>query len=490
MRWTAPPERREIGLVLLCFFAYFLAYNIEVTLQVLGIDAAATKAKGAVLSRLGVGNTVIGDDGLRPAGWRDKLELDVFGDWEWSQGHVAGDGTERSQSKGSGRHGAQWIARKDVQDIAGVQEPFGDSTVNDGLQNWGKDLPETAIVGHASGYTIFDNVYIFNGTVYLITDSAAAWPPLSTMVASTGLGFKEWQVVSIEQGRKIMGEYGATIRGVSWLAADEQPHNSTLFGLWKTYASLDTLIDASGNTALPPPRRLIFPHSLSFTDEDPPHEQYSTRRSRVDTGFHPYTLKAAFPSITMMYREDWEDYHKMEVPYVFERLVVADRTAAAPALENGQPVYAPSMLLGASANWWEPVRKNMAEFFGEYDVKTKAKKVITYLHTQGAQIPKLAEEDHEALVKALQSFGKSKGYEVNIVSTETFETDWPTQMTAIVKSSVVVGVHGYHLIDALFMRRTSQSTLVELFPKDKFVRDRELAAHSVGLHYRALWSNV
>lgn len=138
----------------------------------------------------------------------------------------------------------------------------------------------------------------------------------------------------------------------------------------------------------------------------------------------------------MMYKEDWEDYHKLGVPFVFERLVVADRSAAATALEKGQPVYAPCMLLETSENWWEPVRKNLAQYLGEYDVKPKAKTVITYLHSQDARSPKLSGDDHEDLVKGLQNFGKKSGYEINVVSTETFETDWPTRMTAITKSSV------------------------------------------------------
>ena len=149
MRWTAPPDRREIGFILLCLGTYLVAYNIEITLQVLGIDAAATK--GAVLSRLGVGSTVIGDDGRKPAGWRDSLELDIFGTWQWFRGHVAGDGTEVSQLTGSGRHGAQWVAQKDIQDVGGLQKPFGDSTVNDVLQTWGDDIPQTRLVNHVPG---------------------------------------------------------------------------------------------------------------------------------------------------------------------------------------------------------------------------------------------------------------------------------------------------------------------------------------------------
>ena len=35
-----------------------------------------------------------------------------------------------------------------------------------------------------------------------------------------------------------------------------------------------------------------------------------------------------------MYFQDFEDYEKMEVPYVFERVVVSDRKAAALSLER------------------------------------------------------------------------------------------------------------------------------------------------------------
>lgn len=38
------------------------------------------------------------------------------------------------------------------------------------------------------------------------------------------------------------------------------------------------------------------------------------------------------------------------------------------------------------------------------------------------------------------------------------------------------------------MRPSPQSTLLELFPANTFVRDRELAVRSVGLQYRALRS--
>ncbi|KDR80331.1 hypothetical protein GALMADRAFT_61700 [Galerina marginata CBS 339.88] len=486
MRWTAPPDKREITLVILCLTVYFLAYNIDASLQTLGIDPAATQ--GAVFSRLGLGRSKdIGKDGRKPPGWRDSLEGAIFGDWTWDEGHVAGDGKERYQPKGTGRHGATWMERP--KSVKVDDQAFGDSTVDNALQRWGDDLPQTRLVKHVPGYNILDNVYIFNGSVYLVTDSASALPHMSSIVESAGNGFGKWEIISSEDASDILGTYGSTIRGVSWMSADSSPHNSTLFALWRAYSSLDRTIDETGLTKLPPPQRLIFPHNRFFVDQNPPFDEYWIRRARVDTGFHPYLSKAALPQLTVQYLEDWEDYQKMEVPFVYERLVIADRTVASKAAPEDLPVYSTAFDLDASEHWWEPVRRNLAQYVGEYEVKPKAKKVVTYLHTQSQRGPKLSSDDHENLVKALEKMTNYQGYELHVVSTQTSETDWVDRMTAIVKSSVILSVHGDHLMDSVFMRPTPQPTVMELFPADKFVRDREFAVHSVGLHYVAWLGN-
>ena len=227
MRWTAPPDKREIALVFLSLTIYFLAYNVDASLEILGIDPSV--ARGAVFSRLGLGSRVIGKDGRKPPGWRDSLETEIFGDWPWDEGHVAGNGDERSQRKGTGRHGATWTRQGRKDDERGtVHGPLREPTVSNALQRWGRDLPQTEVVKHVSGninyhfhvhflpltvsrvgYTILDNVYTLNDTVYLISDSANSFPPLSSIVTSTGVGFREWKLLSVEDGHKIVGDYGA-----------------------------------------------------------------------------------------------------------------------------------------------------------------------------------------------------------------------------------------------------------------------------------------
>jgi hypothetical protein len=52
----------------------------------------------------------------------------------------------------------------------------------------------------------------------------------------------------------------------------------------------------------------------------------------------------------------------------------------------------------------------------------------------------------------------------------------------------VLSVSGNHLADAMFMKRTHQSTLMEFFPPNEFNRDWETVVQSMGIRYVA-WQN-
>lgn len=242
------------------------------------------------------------------------------------------------------------------------------------------------------------------------------------------------------------------LNGVTWMSADTTPRkfnsstydattllislkdNSTLLALWRTYSSLDQHITASGQTSLPPPTRLFFPQVRVFTDPNPLPHFHMIRRRRVDTGFHPFLLKAAFPQLTVLYQEDWEDYHKLPLPFVIERIVVADREAAEAAIKRDQPVFSPAFNLPSSKHWWEPVRHTLLSFLSE---PVSKKKVVTYIHRQSEKTGiRLRNEDHEALVLGLKKLERDYGYEIHIVSSLFDETDWATRMSAISKSTV------------------------------------------------------
>lgn len=148
MTWFSLPDRRELTLILFSLTVYLISYNIDTSLTLLGLNPSATE--GAVLTRLGLGGTkYIDSDGRKPEGWRDALEEQAYGKWTWDTGHVAGDGSERSQTKGMGRHGAMWVSKR--MPGATTSSFLGLSTVDQALLWWHDDLPVTKLVKHAPG---------------------------------------------------------------------------------------------------------------------------------------------------------------------------------------------------------------------------------------------------------------------------------------------------------------------------------------------------
>ncbi|KAJ7185634.1 hypothetical protein C8R46DRAFT_982339 [Mycena filopes] len=492
VRWTAPPTRREVSLFIFSLTVFALAYNVDSSVRLQQLQRSLGLAVG------GVGGGPIGADGRRAASVGDALEDAIYGAWRWDAGEIAGDGEERRQAKGVGRHGAMWVERREVQESALLgkvegtdkSKGWGQPTVEEAFWRWGEDVPRTSMVNHVPGYTVIDNIILFNGTMNIVTDDPNAFPSIPKMIFSTDLN--QWRFLSPQKAREVLGPFGGSIRGVTWMSADSAPHNSTLLALWRTYSALDPNISAAGATTLAPPRRLLYPYYGFFTDRNPEHADVTTRRQRVVNGIHPELVKAAFPFTTVMYYADWEDYHAMEVPFVVERLVVADRTAAREGVQPHDPIYAaPFRMEGreVSPYWWEPVRRTLATYFDVYGEKAPKKKTVTYVHRQSQTHGlRLSEADHLALVGALQKLERDHGYEVHVVSNVDEEMSWSERLGAIVRSSVMLGVYDSDLLDSVYMQRTPQTTLMEFFPPQTFAREQEIVAHSVGMRYIAWWN--
>lgn len=104
----------------------------------LGIDPVTTHQ--VVFGGLGLGKTVIGKDGRKPPNWRDALEVDVYGNWSWDEGHIASDPL-------------QWVQKNAI--------GSGDLTVNDALQKWGGDISQTKLLRHAPGSCKLAGLFLF-----------------------------------------------------------------------------------------------------------------------------------------------------------------------------------------------------------------------------------------------------------------------------------------------------------------------------------------
>ncbi|KIJ59389.1 hypothetical protein HYDPIDRAFT_118615 [Hydnomerulius pinastri MD-312] len=484
MPWYSPPNRREISLILFSVSTFILFYNLESSFSHFGNDpevVAATSRSGRRNSKLGAAREL-------PTSWRDDWDMEIYGDWAWEEQQVAKNAQKREEKARN-----MYSSMKAPAPVSQDPRMFGTIGVNDGFVNWEDEIPMTSVIQHVPGYTILDNVFMINGTVFLVTDDPS-FPSLGS-VASSGENSHElprpsdWQILSSSQARHTLGDHGGLIHGVSWLSTDASPSNYTLFSLWRTYSSLNTSLSVSDGLTLPPPRRIFYPNVPTFMGERPDLNGPIILRQRSPSGFHPFLAKAAFPTVGLMYKEDWEDFALMEVPFILRRVVVADQGAARRSRGDVPPFALPLVELGASKEWWEPIRRNVASFLGVVDQepkkswRSKTKTVITYLSRQDAPSgPKLKSADHEALVKALNNLGS--GYIVNIIPSES---PWTRRMTAVAQSTILIGLYGDHLADSVYMAPSAHSTLMEIFPPGTFTHDAEISVKSLGINYFAWW---
>ncbi|KAI0674124.1 hypothetical protein C8Q78DRAFT_966787 [Trametes maxima] len=371
--------------------------------------------------------------------------------------------------------------------------------------SWGSgQVPETEIVAHVPGWTIFDRLYILNGTAYVVSDSPENVPERKYIISTAAFiengpeaearripGDKEMRVISTEEARRLFGTEAERLDGVTWLANDPKQfithyyHWSAelFFGFWRTYSSLDPTIPPSGETTLPAPRRLIFPH-------------IDAANWRDYAAMNQWVLRTAFPSISMEFMNDWKERVALGHPFVLDRVVLADRAAAM----NGemflrtQRTAANAFSLPGSVNWWTTIRNNVVGFStldenaGAMSVGgVPTRPVITYISRQGWNRRMLIQADHDRLVQELYRLRDTYGYEVNVVEMDKLTRIEQFHLAA--RTTIMMGVHGNGLTSLLWMRPTPRSTVMEFFFPGGFAHDYEYTTRALGMVHYGFWGD-
>lgn len=201
----------------------------------------------------------------------------------------------------------------------------------------------------------------------------------------------------------------------------------TLLSLHRLYSTVP-----SHNST--PPHRLFFPTISTFSDPAPDPDDDAVIRKRSNTGIHPYTLKAAYPTLSgALFSEDFADFSGLDIPMLLDRVVIADRAAAA-RYGSTADLWSGPFTLSAPRDWFDGVQRNLARYFGEGEGKGDGKKEVTYLVRQGyaGSGARLRAEDHKALLEQLKNLQKS-GYKVNVIDESS---TWAQRMKAVVRSTV------------------------------------------------------
>ncbi|KAF9450770.1 hypothetical protein P691DRAFT_809605 [Macrolepiota fuliginosa MF-IS2] len=275
-----------------------------------------------------------------------------------------------------------------------------------------RELPYTTLVAHAPGWTLFRNLYMSNGTLYILTPRPKKFPEIRLMM-STGLpaentpqniaareptrenmdfitpddALERWggdpdrgvtnRVWTVDGNTLLFNDPSQFLRhyyhlvaelffGVQafWHGTFSQPEMTT-----PQYTSQQLAFSASTALHPPPPHmdRAIFAHSNADGWRDGP-------------GFNSYFIRAAYPSLTVEHEEDWADRITAtkggDRVWRFPVVLLTDRSAAhrgkacgsltqRTAAEAWEGMRKLDQLRGRHVGgWWEPVRNAIWEFAG------------------------------------------------------------------------------------------------------------------------------
>jgi len=217
-----------------------------------------------------------------------------------------------------------------------------------------RPITETTLLLSPSGFTVYDNLYLRNGTIYAVTSepNRASYPPLKHIIAkgiSTDWGLnldptdEEMQIISLEEAEAVLGtgqEEATVIDGMSFILYDSTQFmlhyyhwwGEIILGALRVYETLSLLPDSKMKKPLGEVKRWLLPVcSLSRYFLLIPHlvQNVVDHSWRDYSGMDGPLMRAAFPSAAIERNDYWDDLKSLsERTWVFERAMIVSREAA------------------------------------------------------------------------------------------------------------------------------------------------------------------
>ncbi|KAF8198546.1 hypothetical protein BJ912DRAFT_845371 [Pholiota molesta] len=367
-------------------------------------------------------------------------------------------------------------------------------------------ITETTLVGGVAvpGFNVFDRLYVWNGTIYAVTNDPKAFPPLKSILSrpvnrqlnlNTDPTPQEMQIISPEDAKPLLGESAVVIDGVSFILWDTEQFTAHYYHWWgelmlgamRVYSSVAS---AAGGSAPPAqPQHFILPNIKGDAWRDP-------------AGVDGPLMRAAWPGASIERADFWADLAALNRTVVFARALLVSRPAAhtSPLASLWYKMIASTMALTPPPRFWARVQarvlRNAVGYVPVLDARGRVvapsgarsgRPVVTYISRQGG-VRRLTEAAHAGLVGALRGLEREGVCEVHVVQMEN--RTFAAQLEMVARTTIMVGVHGNGLTHQLWMPYSPRSTVIEIFYPNSYLHDYEILSRNIGHKHYAIWNDT
>ncbi|KAF8193231.1 hypothetical protein K438DRAFT_1829329, partial [Mycena galopus ATCC 62051] len=298
---------------------------------------------------------------------------------------------------------------------------------------------------HIHGFTVLDNIYLRNGTFYVVTDNGASFPPRNRLslgrhnksnTVKIGEGDTEptdgqLQFIIPDDVTRILGEHLTRIEGFSVIVYDHSQFmkhfyhwfGEIILGAWWVYSHIVLLV--TGSQTLPP---LALPLALySPCTYWSPYQLCHFISN--DEWRDSLLMRAAFPGAAIEQAPYWNNLQKIETTVVIKRVMLVSRISV-----HRHPfgwvwfkMIAGTMNAPVCASLWQNI---LAPGFTPNTLQDPSRlPLVTYISRQGSG-HRLVAADHDALVAALKELEAEGICEVQVAAMERMSAMEQTELVA------------------------------------------------------------
>ncbi|ORY35905.1 hypothetical protein BCR39DRAFT_512977 [Naematelia encephala] len=339
---------------------------------------------------------------------------------------------------------------------------------------------KTNYVNGIAGTTLWENIYLRNGTWYVVTSHPQSMPEVGTILCAEPLperkhipaGPDRFQYINPSQASEILGKVAVRKAGLSMFFNDEPGPNGQSFLAHyfhsEVFLSAWRLVTSSYGT-VPLPERLMY----RTVPED----------WRDKAGLTTWFQQSVMPNTIIEDAPVWKDRKASQTTFVFDRLVIVDRFSAHMfghdvGLWNKMTADLPT--LPVPKDWMLPLRNSLKNFVlaqgCELEREHARVPILTYVNRQMTS-RRLEAEDADLLLESLNQL-HAKG-EVEFHNAIMENMDRADQFCLALKSDILIGVHGNGLSHQLWMK-----------PGSAVLEDYALPADLMGHEYYAIHNDT